>query len=173
MNGGAKAIIWIVIFVAVLFGIYMVLPEYPQNFIKGFVQPIVNTQAKTRIEQVKNLTNKDVENATYKDILENNTNTTCWTYAVDETTGAEHVYFYGKGASINLKDYVDYNGTFSTGAVIKVDFVITNNNVDILPYVDDLETPKNIKDGKHVEENNKIKKEIFYQLYTGMKVEQQ
>ena len=50
-----KTVLWIAIIVGVLFGIYYVLPEYPQNFVKSFVQPIVNSQAKMRIQQVQNL----------------------------------------------------------------------------------------------------------------------
>ena len=49
MKNFLKTLLWIVIIGAVLFGIYYVLPEYPQNFIKSFVQPIVNSEAKTRI----------------------------------------------------------------------------------------------------------------------------
>ncbi len=51
MKNFLKTLLWIVIIGAVLFGIYYVLPEYPQNFIKSFVQPIVNSEAKTRIQQ--------------------------------------------------------------------------------------------------------------------------
>ena len=81
----------------------------------------------------------------------------------------EYVTFYGRGVSINLKDWEDYQGKLSTSASVKVEFRIRGNNVDILPYVDG--TLMHIEDGKHVEANDKIKLDIFSQLYTGMKTE--
>ena len=86
-----KTVLWIVIIVGVLFGIYYVLPEYPQNFVKSFVQPIVNSQAKTRIQQVQNLAADGVDGQTYKTVLEKNTGMSCWNYEKDETTGVEYV----------------------------------------------------------------------------------
>ena len=69
MKNFLKTLLWIVIIGAVLFGIYYVLPEYPQNFIKSFVQPIVNSEAKTRIQQVQNLAVEGVDGQTYKTVL--------------------------------------------------------------------------------------------------------
>lgn len=48
MKGFLKVIIWIVILGAICFGVYMILPEYPQNFVKSVVQPMVNSQAKQK-----------------------------------------------------------------------------------------------------------------------------
>ncbi len=128
-----KVLIWIVILGAVLFGVYAILPEYPQNFMKSFVQPVVNSQAKTRIAQVKALKNKDVD-ATYQDILEHYTNTSCWVY--EQGTGFETVTFYGKGASINIKEVPDHEDHLYTSTAVKFEFVITGNNVEIKAYIE-------------------------------------
>lgn len=162
-----KVVIWIVVIGAVLFGVYMVLPEYPQSFVKSIVQPLVDSQAKTRITQVKALTNKDLDNATYQTILESKTKNACWVYETKESEpGIEYVTFYGRGVSINLKDWADYSGKLSTSATVKIEFKIRGNSVDIYPYVDG--ALMCIEDGKHVEENDKIKLSIFNQLYNGM-----
>lgn len=117
-----KVLIWIVILGAVLFGVYAILPAYPQSFLKSFVQPVVNSQAKARIDQVKALVNKDV-NAKYQDILEHYTNTSCWVY--EQGTGFETVTFYGKGASINIKEVPDHEDHLYTSTAVKFEFVIT------------------------------------------------
>jgi len=122
-----------VILGAVLFGVYAILPEYPQSFMKSFVQPVVNSQAKTRISQVKALKNKDVD-ATYQDILEHYTNTSCWVY--EQGTGFETVTFYGKGASINIKEVPDHEDHLYTSTAVKFEFVITGNNVEIKAYIE-------------------------------------
>jgi hypothetical protein len=172
MKNFLKVVIWIVVLGAICFGVYMILPEYPQNFVKSVVQPMVNSQAKTKIGQVKALTNKDLDNATYETILEGKTNSPCWVYETrEEEPGIEYVIFYGKGVTINLKDWTDYNGKLSTSATVKIEFKISGNNVEIYPYIDGVKM--NITDGKHVDDNNKIKAEIFKQLYEGMQAEQQ
>ena len=138
-----KVLIWIVILGGVVFGVYTVLPEYPQNFMKSFVQPVVNSQAKTRINQVKNLKNKDVD-ATYQDILERYTNTSCWVY--EEETGFETVTFYAKGARINIKDVPDHEDHLYTSTSIKFQFVITGNNVKITAFIGDKAQDDTIRD---------------------------
>ena len=102
MKNFLKTLLWIVIIGAVLFGIYYVLPEYPQNFIKSFVQPIVNSEAKTRIQQVQNLAVEGVDGQTYKTVLEKNTGMSCWVYETrEEEPGVEYVIYMGNGASVN------------------------------------------------------------------------
>lgn len=68
-----KVMMWIIILGAIFFGIYAVLPEYPKNFVKSFVQPIVDSNAKMRIDQIKNLQVTDIEGVTgqtYQSVLE-------------------------------------------------------------------------------------------------------
>ena len=50
-----KALLGIAIICGIGYGVYMIVPEYPHNIIKSVVQPIVDVEAKLRIEQVKNL----------------------------------------------------------------------------------------------------------------------
>ncbi len=165
----------VVIFVGILVGIYYILPEYPQNYVKSLVQTKIDKEADARIQQVKQLKNKDVENQTYETILTTNTNAGCWTYLAAEKSddGCEHVYYYGKDADVNLKDWPDYGGLMYNGAIIKVDFAIKGggSSVEISPYIDDISDGKALQifDGKHVDANNKIKIDYFTQLYKGMK----
>lgn len=165
-----KVIIWIVVLAAVCFGVYMVLPEFPKAVVTSVVQPMVNSEAKARINQVKLLTNRDLNNANYETILEARTKNASWIYETREAEpGVEYVIFYGRGVSLNLKDWEDYGGMLSTDASVKIEFKIVNGNVEILPYVDG--TLMNIKDGAHVEKNDKIKLDILSQLYGGMQTE--
>ena len=138
-----KVLIWVVILGAVVFGVYMVLPEYPQSFMKSFVQPVVNSQAKTRINQVKALRNEDV-NATYQEILERYTNTSCWVY--EQGTGVEKVTFYGKGATINIKEIPEHEDHLYTSTSVKFEFIITGNNVTINAYIEEKPQDEVIRD---------------------------
>ena len=166
-----KVIVSIVILVAVVYGIYMIVPDYPHDFIKSFVQPVVDVEAKTRISQVQNMPVgiKGLDGVTYKVALEKNTGTSCWVYDKDETTGQEIVVYRGRGASVNMKDYMDYNGKLYTSAYLKFEFIITGNTVEIIPYIDD--TKMNIKDGAHVEKNKEVLQLIVSQLYGGLQNE--
>lgn len=165
-----KVVIGIVILIAIGFGVYQILPDYPKSFVKSFVQPLTDARAKERITSVQNLQNKDVGNATYKQILEKNTGMSSWIYETRETEpGVEYVIFNGKGASVNLKDYTEYNGKMSTSCVVKFVFKITGVNVEIYPYIDGVKM--SIDDGKHAEQNKAIRQDILTQLYSGMKSE--
>lgn len=70
---------------------------------------------------------------------------------------------------MNLKDYADYKGMLATSASVKYEFKITGNKVEIYPYIDG--TLMHIEDGKHVESNKAIKKDILNQLYNGIQTE--
>lgn len=165
-----KVIIWIVVLAAVCFGVYMILPEFPKAVVTSVVQPIIDSNAKARVDQVKALTNKDLNNANYQTILESKTKNPAWVYETrEEEPGVEYVIFYGRGVSINLKDWTDYQGMLSTSASVKIEFRIVSGNVEILPYIDG--KLMNIKDGKHVDQNDKIKLDILNQLYGGMQEE--
>lgn len=167
MKGFLKVVVWIVVLAAVCVGVYFVLPEYPQNYVKSIFQPMIDANADMRINQVQSLTNKDLDKATYKVILESKVKNPCWAYRKDETTGVEYVTFHGRGIQINLKEWSAYNGKLSTSATVKIEFQITDGKqVDIHPYVDGV--LMEINDGKHVEENDKILLEILRQMYTGM-----
>lgn len=166
-----KVLLAIVIICGVGYGVYMVVPEYPHNFIKSFVQPKIDVQAKLRIDQVKNLdvNIKGLEGVTYQAALEKNTGMSCWVYEKNETTGEEMVVYRGNGASVNMKDMNDYGGKLYTSASIKFEFHIDGSKVEIIPYIDG--TQMNIKDGNHVEQNKEVLKMIVTQLSTGIQEE--
>lgn len=166
MKGFVKLLVWIVVLAGVLAGVYYVLPEYPQSFVKSIVQPMTDSAAKAKIEQVQGITNKDLDGLTYKTLLEANTKNPCWVYKLDEATGVEYVTFYGRGASLNLKDYTEYQGKLYTSASVKMEFVITNGTqVQIHTYIDGVSME--INDGNHEEENKQIRLDILSQLYSG------
>lgn len=172
MKGFIKAVVWIVIVVAALVGVYFVLPEYPQDFVKSVIQPIVDAESQVRVQQVQSLLVKELDNASYKTILEAKSKNPCWAYEKNEETGVETVTFHGRGLTINLKDWTEYSGLLSTNATVKVEFVITGGKqVDIHTYVDD--TLMEIIDAKdsHQEENKKIRLEILKQVYLGSGLE--
>ncbi len=169
-----KKIVAILVIVAIFVGIYFILPEYPQNYVKGMVQSVADVEAKAMIDKVKQLPCKDVDNHSYEEVLTKNTTTGCWSYlsAEDSSDGYARVYYYGRGASVNLKDWPDYGGMLYTSAIVKVEFKIVDKNVEIYPYIDDLKNPVYIDDkGVHFQQNGDIKKDIFQQLYNGVKSE--
>ena len=140
--------------------------------IKSFVQPIVNTQAKVRIQQVQNIPVgiKELDGLNYKTAIEKNTGVRCWVYDTDEVTGNEIVRYYGKGAAVNVKDFTDYNGKLYTGAVLKMEFIISGNKVEVIPYLDGVRM--NIDDGAHEEKNKEVLNSIVSQLYNGLREDQ-
>lgn len=166
MKGFVKVVVWIIILAAVCVGVYFVLPEYPQNYVKSMFQPMTDAVAKSKIEQVQSLLCKDVDDASYKTIFEAKTKNPCWVYEKDEATGAELVTFRGTGVSLNLKDYEEYGGMLYTDASVKIVFEIVDNKVDIHPYIDG--ELMEIEDGKHSDQNKVIRNDLFRQLYGGM-----
>ena len=166
-----KVVVGIIILGGIGFGVYMIVPEYPHDFIKSFVQPVVDAQAKTRIDQVKNLTVgiNGMDGVTYKMALEKNTGMNCWVYEKDETTGLETVTFRGNGASINIKDYAEYQGKLYTSCSVKMKFAITGNSVKVYPYIDGV--LMYIDDGSHKEKNKEVLHMIISQMYGGVQEE--
>lgn len=130
-----KVLIGIVILGAIGFGVYSVLPQYPHDFVKSFVQPVVNSQAKARIDAVKNIFNQDIQ-STYRTILESHTKNRFWVYDLNETTATETVTFYGSDAYINIEDIADHDEMLYTSCQVKFVFTITGNKVDITAYID-------------------------------------
>ncbi len=166
MKGFLKVVVWIVILAAVAVGVYFVLPEYPQAYVKSMFQPMTDAVAKAKIEQVQKLINKDIDNASYKTIFEAQTKNPCWVYEKDEASGTEYVTFRGTGISLNLKDYEEYSGKLYTNASVKIQFEIVSNKVEIHPYIDG--ELMEIADGKHTDQNKAIRNDLFRQLYGGM-----
>lgn len=174
-----KVIVWILILGGIGYGIYYVLPEYPHNFVKSFVQPVVDSQAKTRIGQIQNFAVPKIdgiEGATYQMVLEKNTGMSCWVYEIDESKpGYEYVIYYGKGAGINLKEYEkDFGSKMSTSAFVKFKFEIKDNKVNkVYPIIDGIEMFKG-KDselGRYKKMDSEILANILQQLMNGMKAD--
>lgn len=140
-----KVVIGIIILGAICFGVYTVLPEYPHNMVKSFVQPVINKQAKARIDAVKALVNEDLDK-TYQTIFESHTTTHFWIYDLDEATGTETVTFYAKGAHINIKDIDNHEDHLYTSCGIKFEFRISGNKVDITAYIENVAQDDIIKD---------------------------
>lgn len=130
-----KIVLGIVILGVIGFGVYSVLPEYPHDFVKSFVQPVVDSQAKERINAVKNIFNQDLQ-STYGSILESHTKNRFWVYDLNEATAAETVTFYGSGAYINIEGIADHNEMLYTSCQVKFVFAITGNKVEITAYID-------------------------------------
>lgn len=166
----------ILVCIGILYLIYaFALPEYPKSIITGIVQPKINATASTRIEAIKNEQCKDVDGLPYSQIFAN-VKGSSWIYVTPEKSsdGAEHVIFYGKDASINLKDWPDYNGSLMyTSTGIKMDFIIRGSGYELVPYVDDFKNGLVLYDGKHEDANKQIKKDVLNQIYSGMRKDQQ
>ena len=152
MKEFVRVLIWVAVLGGILFGVYTVLPEYPHNYVKALVQPVVNAQAKKRILQVKNLKNEEMD-ALYQNILEKNTRNTCWVY--EEGVGIETVTFYGSGATINIKDLENHDNHLYTSTLVKFEFVITGNSVDITAYIE------------NQAQDDEVKELMIQQLYQG------
>lgn len=176
MKTFGKVIIWIVIIAAAGFAIYKFVPEYPHNMMKSLVQPVIDVEAKTRIDQIKNLSVgvKGLDGVTYEMALSKNTGMNCWVYEkeVNEATGqivSEVVTFMGNGASVNMKDYNDYQGKLYTSCQVKFEFSITGNNVVITPYIDGQKMRLGTE--KPTERDKEVLKMIVSQMYGGVQEE--
>lgn len=155
MKRVSKVVIWFLILFALLFGVYTVVPEYPHNLMKSIFQPIFDEMAKTRIDQVKNIKNNDVD-AIYGDILGKNTRTQVWVYNKQNENGHESVCFYGRGAYINIKDVPDHDDYLYTSTSVKFEFeILDGKNVEIHAYIE----------GKP--QDDVIRDVMIRQLYTG------
>lgn len=173
-----QILVWVIVLVAAGYAIYeFVLPEYPRKFVKSFVQPVVDSQAKTRIDQVKNSSVgkvKGIEGATYQTVLEKNTGMSCWVYELDEEKpGYEYVVYYGKGAGINLKNFTDYNGNMSTSSFVKFKFEIKDDKLNkVYPTIDGVDMYKgksgDSQQGLHKKRDKEILDCIMQQLMNGM-----
>lgn len=175
MKNALGKIVVILVCLGLLYFVYaFALPEYPQSMVKGFIQPKINATAKTRIEEVQQAKCKEVDNLSYGQIFAN-VDGGCWIYETPEKSsdGAEHVIFYGRGVSVNLKDWQDYNeGLMYTSTSIKMDFIIRGNSFELVPYIDDFQNPLKLYDGKHERDNDKVREDILDQIYNGMRKDQ-
>jgi uncharacterized protein YxeA len=111
-----KILLAIIIVVAIVLGIYCVLPETSKMFIKGNIQYRTDDTAKEMIDKVKaneikytevadNGTTKTVETGvTYGDALEKAGKSTAWYYE-EAANGNRTITYYGSKVSLDLAKY--------------------------------------------------------------------
>ncbi len=154
MSGFLKFLVGLLLFAALLFGIYQILPEFSHNIIHSVFQNQFDKEAKAKIEETKALMNPKLE-ADYKTILETHTDTKGWVYS--PVTKA--VTFYGNKAQLDLKEIEGGEGRYYDNTVVKVEFKPNDDNgVDIEVYVNNSSTP----------EDDKVRAVIFEQLLKGL-----
>jgi hypothetical protein len=111
-----KILLALVIVAGIGFGIYFVLPETSQMFVKGNIQYRTDDNAKEKIDKIKaneikytetadNGTTKTVETGVkYGDALEKAAKTSAWYYE-EAANGSQTITFYGSKVSLDLSKY--------------------------------------------------------------------
>ena len=126
MNKIIKVIIAIIIAGAILAGVYFVLPETSQMYIKGMIQ--YHYDAKTHVDKIKAIKMPDTD-VTFGDGLEKACKSTAWYYE-EGVTDTWVVTFYGSKININLTG--DGYDNVYTEKPIKITFSVRKDkNVDI------------------------------------------
>ena len=136
MKTFVKILVAILVVAALCGGIYLVLPETAQTFVKGNIQYRINDEAKKRVDEAKNsqikYTYKDNgikkiydPGTTYGSALENKAKTTVWYYE-SNGTGGYTITFYGTKVSMDLAKYGS-DGT-DIDKTVKVVFDYKPNN---------------------------------------------
>lgn len=128
MNKIIKVIIAIIIAGAILAGVYFVLPETSQMYIKGMIQYHFDDDAKTHVDKIKAIKMPDTD-ITFGDGLEKACKSTAWYYE-EGATDTWVVTFYGSKININLTG--DGYDNVYTEKPIKITFSVRKDkNVDI------------------------------------------
>ena len=116
MKTFVKILVAIIVVAAICGGVYLVLPETAQIFVKGNIQYRTNDEAKDKIDSLKkneivytdvqsNGTEKKVPTGvTYGDALDKKAKTTVWYYE-DTTNGGFRITYYGPKVSMDLAKY--------------------------------------------------------------------
>ncbi len=128
-----KILLAIVIVAALCVGVYFVLPENTQMYVKGNIQYRTDDTAKEHVDKIKAITIPDYD-VTFGDGLEAFCKTTAWYY---EETSADTwtVTFYGSKATVNLTE--TSLDVYYTDEPFKVTFTVRNDSaVDISMEID-------------------------------------
>lgn len=146
MKAFVKILVAIIIVAALCGGIYLVLPETAQIFVKGNIQYRTDDNAKTMVDKIKGLTiaytetqstgvDREVNTSvTYGDALTNKSKSTVWYY--EESGSSFKVTFYGTKVSMDLSKYGS-DGTY-VDKTLKVVFDFpTPSNGSITVYIGD------------------------------------
>ena len=107
MKTFVKILVAIIVVAAICGGVYLVLPETAQIFVKGNIQYRTNDEAKDKIDSLKKneIVYTDVQsNGTYGDALDKKAKTTVWYYE-DTTNGGFRITYYGTKVSMDLAKY--------------------------------------------------------------------
>ncbi|MGN0393737.1 MAG: hypothetical protein ACI4EF_00065 [Coprococcus sp.] len=140
-----KILIALIIVAALCVGIYYVLPETPQMYIKGNIQYRTDDEAKKEIDIVKsniikvntvadNGTKKTIDTGvTYGDALEKTCKSTVWYYETG-ADGSRTITFNGSKASLDLSKYGS-DGTFINKSLKLVFYFPTSGNGTVTVYV--------------------------------------
>lgn len=153
-----KIVIGIAAVAVILYGIYLILPEYSHNQVRSLLQKQFKPETQTAIKEVQGLINPDL-NVDYKTILESHTDMNAWVYDQDASAGSPKVTYYGTHARLNLKNIDGGEGLFYSDARLKVVFSKDDRGNYILElYLNDDSTPQ----------EPEITKIILGQLLTGV-----
>lgn len=142
-----KILVALIIVAALCVGIYFVLPETSQMYIKGNIQYRTDDEAKEKVDKLKankivvnlvqdNGTTKAVDTgATYGDALEKTCKSTAWYYESD-VNGSMTITFYGSKASLDLSKYGS-DGTFINKSLKLIFNFPSDGKSTITVYIDD------------------------------------
>lgn len=128
-----KILVAIVIVAAICVGVYFVLPETSQMYVKGNIQYRTDDTAKAQVDKIKNITIPDYD-VTFGDGLEAFCKSTAWYYE-EVSADTWTVTFYGTKATLNLTE--TSLDIYYTDEPFKVVFTVRNDSqVDISMEID-------------------------------------
>lgn len=140
-----KILVALVIVALICGGVYMVLPETAQIFVKGYIQYKTDDTAKDKIDKLKEneivytevqstgVEKKVNTGVTYGDGLTKKSKSTVWYY--EEIGSGFKITFYGTKVSMDLSKYGS-DGTY-IDKTLKVVFDFTGDKSTVTVYVDD------------------------------------
>lgn len=140
-----KILLALVIVAALCGGVYLVLPETAQIFVKGNIQYRVDENAKSKVDSLKenNIVYDEVQSTgvakkvdtgvTYGDALTNKSKSTVWYY--EEVGSGFKITFYGTKVSMDLSKYGS-DGTY-IDKTLKVVFDFTGDKSTVTLYIGD------------------------------------
>jgi hypothetical protein len=125
-----KVIIAILVVAAICFGIYTVLPETTQMYVKGNIQYRTDDTAKSHVDEIKGLIAED--SVTYGTGLEKLCKSTAWYYEPGSDSENWTVTFYGSKATMDFtSDNISGVGLYTEKPLKVVFSVRTGGQVDI------------------------------------------
>ncbi len=131
----------IVILAGILFGVYMILPEYSKNIVRSVYQDKFDAEAAAKIKVAQALEHPNLK-TDYKTILESHTGTKGWVYDKATEDSPEKVTFYGNKVSLVMKEIPNHDSMLYDNTTVKVEFITdAEGNVTVDLYLGDFNTP--------------------------------